>query len=117
MRVRVAMLAGEDGRVKRVCVCGRCEEMGGARRTEGDAEGTVGANREDRIGVPTDTGADREVEFTARADATFANNATCANSAVRANLAKCAGRATSAGSAMCTGDAMCAGIARSAPFA
>jgi len=85
----------------------------------------VSRGRAERIEIraATDTGADREAELTARADASFANIATCANEAVRTNHATCAGCATHAGFAKCAGNAicaespMCAQFARSALFA
>jgi hypothetical protein len=75
--------------------------VGGRQRD--DVEGAAGARIGSSRGA-TDAGADREAEFTAGADASFANIATCANEAGRMNhatCATCAGCATSAGSAMC----------------
>jgi len=92
--------------------------VGGRQRD--DVEGPAGVRIGSIIRAATDTGADREADFTARADASFANIATCANEAGRTNhatCAGCAGCATSAGSAKSAGSAMCAQFARSALFA
>lgn len=63
-------------------------------RQRDDVEGAAGARSGWIIRAATDTGADRQAEFTARAEASFANIATCANEAGRTNHAKCAGSAT-----------------------
>jgi hypothetical protein len=89
--------------------------VGGRQR--GDVEGAAGARSGWIIRAATDTGADREAKFTARAEASFANIATCANEAGRTNhatCAGCAGCATSAGSAKWAGSATCTQFARSA---
>ncbi len=93
----------------------RLSEVEGDGRLVEDREmmSRVPRARAERIEVraATDTGANREAELTARADASFANIATCANHAT------CAGCATYAGFAKCAGNAISAESPMCAEFA